>query len=166
MSANAGVTSAANAAAFADTVARSAAPPFPARRRLSAPFGLPSFTPRAFATARASFVRLEIASRSASASHDPHGQVIRLRHVDGHELHLTVPQGEEKRRVPAQSIQIGNHQGRPSDHRLVQRLRIFRPVGLAPTFDLVDPRQDLSAAGEREVLDHLALRLQSQSAPP
>lgn len=55
-------------AAFADTAARSAAPPLPARRRLSAPFGLPSFTPRALATAKASFVCREIAFRTAWAT--------------------------------------------------------------------------------------------------
>ena len=60
--------SAAKAPALADTAALSASPPFPARRRLSAPFGLPSFTPRALATAGASFVRPEIASRSACAT--------------------------------------------------------------------------------------------------
>jgi hypothetical protein len=47
---------------------RSDAPPFPARRSAAAPFGLPSLTPRAFATASASFVRFEIASRSCCAT--------------------------------------------------------------------------------------------------
>ena len=64
MSASTGAKSAAKAAAFADTAAFSAALPFPALRRLSAQFGLPNFTPRAFATESASLVRLEIASRS------------------------------------------------------------------------------------------------------
>jgi Recombinase len=68
ISASTSARSAAKAAAFTDTVARSATPPFPARRRLSAPFGFPSFTPRALATASASFVRREIASRSACAT--------------------------------------------------------------------------------------------------
>lgn len=68
MSARTGARSAANALALADTVARSAAPPFPARRRLSAPFGFPGFTQRAFATASASFVRREIASHSGWAT--------------------------------------------------------------------------------------------------
>lgn len=51
-----------------DTAPRSATPPLPARLRLQAPFGLPSFTPRALATASASFVRCEIASCSACAT--------------------------------------------------------------------------------------------------
>ena len=67
-SASTGTRSAANASAFTDTVARSATPPFPARRRHSAPVGFPSFTPRALATASATFVRREIASRSAWAT--------------------------------------------------------------------------------------------------
>jgi hypothetical protein len=67
MSASIGARSAANAAAFADTADLSAAPPFLARRRLSGPFGFPSFTPRAFLTASASFVHREIALRSAKA---------------------------------------------------------------------------------------------------
>gem|GEM_PF-6525963 len=60
--------SAAKRSAFSATVARSASPPFPARLSAAAPFGLPSLTPRAFATASASFVRREIASRSAWAT--------------------------------------------------------------------------------------------------
>ena len=63
-----GARSAAKALALAVTLARSAAPPFPARFSLAAPFGLPSFTPRALATASASFVRLLTSSRSAWAT--------------------------------------------------------------------------------------------------
>ena len=48
--------------------ARSGAPPFPARLSAAAPLGLPSFTPRLLATASASLVRLEIASRSGLAT--------------------------------------------------------------------------------------------------
>jgi hypothetical protein len=40
--------------------AKAAAVPLPARRRGAAPFGLPSFTPRAFAAPRASLVRLVV----------------------------------------------------------------------------------------------------------
>lgn len=54
--------------AFAMTVARKAAPPFPALLRLSAPLGLPSFTPRAFTDASATFVDCEIASGFACAT--------------------------------------------------------------------------------------------------
>ena len=39
--------------AFRETVSLSAAPPFPARLSAAAPLGLPSLTPRAFATASA-----------------------------------------------------------------------------------------------------------------
>ena len=55
--------SAAWRSAFLLTAPRSAAAPSAARRRAAAPFGLPSRTPRALATARASLVRREIASR-------------------------------------------------------------------------------------------------------
>jgi hypothetical protein len=46
----------------------SAALPLPDRLKADAPFGLPSFTQRAFAAASASFVRLELASRSYQAT--------------------------------------------------------------------------------------------------
>ena len=48
--------------------ALSGAPPLPARLSAAAPLGLPSFTPRLLATASASFVRFEIASRSCCAT--------------------------------------------------------------------------------------------------
>ena len=48
--------------------AQSGAPPLPARLSAAAPLGLPSRTPRLLATASASLVRLEIASRSACAT--------------------------------------------------------------------------------------------------
>jgi hypothetical protein len=63
-----GARSRAWASALAATVARGAAPPFPGRLSAAAPFGLPSFTPRALAAARTSRVRFEIASRSACAT--------------------------------------------------------------------------------------------------
>lgn len=100
MSAMMGATSRAKLSALAATVARRAAPPFPPRLRLSAPFGLPSFTPRALATASASFVRREFSSRSVSATSamNPDGQVIRLRHVHGNEPQSAVAPSQEERR--------------------------------------------------------------------
>jgi hypothetical protein len=103
------VRSAANAAALADTVARSATAFFPALRRLMAASGLPSFTPRAFATASA-FILREIASLGLSDQrHDPDGQVFCLQYVHCHEPHSVVAQGHEERCVTAEPIQLGDH---------------------------------------------------------
>ncbi|MGM0583216.1 MAG: hypothetical protein ACQEUZ_00980 [Pseudomonadota bacterium] len=62
-----GARSCAWRSAFAATAFLRAAPPCPARLSAAAPFGLPSFTPRAFAADSASFVRREIACSSCSA---------------------------------------------------------------------------------------------------
>jgi NAD(P)H-dependent flavin oxidoreductase YrpB (nitropropane dioxygenase family) len=65
MSASTGASPSANRSAFAATVHLRATAPFPARLSASAPFALPSFTPRPFATASAFLARREVASRSA-----------------------------------------------------------------------------------------------------
>ena len=88
-----------------------------ARRSAAAPFGLPSFTPRLLATASASFVRLEIASRSClrHQRHDPDGEVVRLRQVDRGELHVAVPQRQQEGGIARQPVELGDHQRRPGD---------------------------------------------------
>ena len=56
------------AKAFACSRTAITARAFPRPLRCAAPFGLPSFVPRAFAAFSAAFVRSEIASRSCSAT--------------------------------------------------------------------------------------------------
>src|SRR5690242_7985062 len=62
MSSKAPLSPSAKALAFALFAATEAPLPFAARRKGAAPFGLPSLTPRAFAAARAAFVRSDMRS--------------------------------------------------------------------------------------------------------
>ncbi len=98
--------------------------------------------------------------------HDPDGQVIRLGHVDSHEPHPAVPEGQQEGGIAAQPVQLGNDQRRAGDLRQVQRLQEFRPVGLPPAFHLGEPRQDVGTAGCGKVLDHLALCFKAKPAGP
>ena len=68
VSSTTGARSRACRSAIRAIAARSGAPPFPARLSAAAPLGLPRRTPRLLATLSASFVRLEIASRSCCAT--------------------------------------------------------------------------------------------------
>ena len=68
MSSTTGARSCACRSALRAIAARIGAPPLPARLSAAAPSGLPSRTPRLLATLSGSFVRLEIASRSACAT--------------------------------------------------------------------------------------------------
>jgi hypothetical protein len=91
-------------------VARSGAPPLPARLSAYAPLGLSNRTPRLMATASASLVRLEIASRSCCATSAvmPTGRSIGLRQVDRGEPHSAVAERQQDRGVARQPIELGN----------------------------------------------------------
>jgi hypothetical protein len=166
MSAITGARSATNSAAFADTAAPNAVPFFPARRRLVDPFGLPYFTPRAFATARAFFVLREIASRSAWATR---AMMPTLRSFAGMSTATNrTPLSRRARRKAAVRESQSSFAMTDVDSVILAScsLRQIRPVHLAPTPELSKPRQNLGTARYCEVVDQLALSLQPKPTGP
>ena len=110
--------------------------------------GLPSRTPRLLATASASLVRLEIASRVLlrHQRHDADGEIVRLRQVNRGELDPAVPQRQEEGGVARQPVELGDDQRRSCDLGEVQRLLQLRPVRISPPlvqFRRVKPPEDL-----------------------
>lgn len=162
ISARTGARLVASTVAFADTVPHRTAPPIFARRRLIAPFGLPGVTPRLSHRQRLLRAPRDRLARGLSdTSHDPYGPVIRLRHVDGDEPYPTDAQSPKDGRIARQPLQLGDQRRDAPDLGLVQRLRQFRPVGFPPRLDLGAPRQGLCTAGKCQIVDHVALRLQT-----
>jgi len=75
--------------------ATDAALPLSALVKAAAPFGLPSFTPLAFAAAGASLVRRGngLALGLGDSCYDMHGQFVGFRHVGSEEPRVAVLQG-------------------------------------------------------------------------
>ena len=121
--------------------ARSDAPPLPARRIAAMPLGLPSFTPRAFATASASLVRFEIASRSCCATRAMIPTVRSF--ASGISTAANLEGG-----IPGQPIELGDHQRRPVTFA---RCSAFRaPAGRGSfRFDLGETRDQRARSGRR-----------------
>ena len=137
----------------------------PARLSAAAPFGLPSFTPRALAAASASLVRREIASRSCWATS---AMIPTVRSFasgmstarNRTPLSRSVSRKAALRRQP---VELGNHQrgaGHPGE---VKRLRQLRPIRDLAALDLGEAGEDLGAALCCEVVDRLPLRLKPQA---
>ena len=72
----------------------------------------PSFTPRAFAAARAALVRLTDALSLVFCHerHDADRETVSVRHISGDELDAAVLQREKKRSVAGQPVQARDHQ--------------------------------------------------------
>ncbi len=98
--------------------------------------------------------------------HDADRQVIGLRYVARYKADACVPKRQQEGLVPAQPIQLGDHQRRQGDPGELQSLPQFRPVVLAPAFNLGEPAEDRGGQRLCVILNRLLLRLKPQPRLP
>ena len=96
--------------------------------------------------------------------HDADGEVVGLWHVGGEEADAAVPQGQEEGGVAGEAVQLGDHQRRAGDLGQVQRLRQFRPIGLAAALDLREAAEQGRGPRLDQLLDGVTLGFEAQAA--
>ena len=163
-----GASVSAKLSALAATLSRSARPPFPARLSAAAPLGLPSFTPRAFAAASASFVRREIASRSCWATSAMMPTVRSLASGMSTARNRTPLSRRVSRKAALRLSRSSLAMTRvaPVSFARLQRLVEFGRSLRRPLSTSVKRRDHRSAPARGEVVDRLALRLQTEPGAP
>ena len=97
--------------------------------------------------------------------HNAHGQIVRLRHVEGQEMHTAVALGQQKRGVASQPVELGDHQRGTRQSRQLDRGHKLRPIEGLVALDFGEARQHLGAFRCRKAVDGVALGFQPEVQP-
>ena len=97
--------------------------------------------------------------------HNAHCQNVRLRHVEGQEMHTAVAQGQQKRGVASQPVELGDHQRGTRQSRQLDRGHKLRPIEGLVALDFGEARQHLGAFRCRKAVDGVALGFQPEVQP-
>lgn len=129
--------------------------------------GLPNFTPRRFATARAVSVRSEIISLAdRDDCNGPEGHAVGVEHIHRDKLDSAISKGEQKRRVARQAIELRDDSICPVDTTSRKRLRQLGAVVALPDLDLDELGHQRPATTVEVILERLPLHLQPETAAP